>query len=243
LENVIINNSSVVPESEHQDSVGTFGRTVRDAVYALDAIYGVDSRDNYTLAQKGKTPKKGYAQFLTDKKALKGATFGLPWASFWAKADEEQLRDLLPLLDLIKKAGATIINGTEIKNYETVVAPYYWDWDWGTNRGYPNESEYTVVKVDFYNNIKSYLSELKNTKIRSLEDIVQYNYDNDGSEATQHSTLAKTVSLPPSKQKGNKTKHTSKPSISFKKPRAKMASTTPSTTKAKNSMVFSFRLM
>jgi amidase len=173
---------SVVPESEHQDSVGTFGRTVRDAVYALDAIYGVDDRDNYTLAQKAQTPRGGYAQYLTNKKALKGATFGLPWESFWAKADDEQIGVLTELLDLIKSAGATIINGTELPNYQTIVSPEYWDWDYGTNRGYPNESEYTVVKVDFYNNINTYLSELENTNIRSLEDIVQYNYDNDGSE-------------------------------------------------------------
>ena len=39
-----------------------------------------------------------------------------------------------------------------------------------------------MVKVDFYNNIKAYLSELKNTNIRSLEDIVAYNYANDGTE-------------------------------------------------------------
>lgn len=173
---------SVIPESEHQDSVGTFGRTVRDAVYALDAIYGVDTRDNYTLAQKGKTPSGGYAKSLTTKSALKGATFGLPWNSFWAKADPEQLRVLNSLLSLITAAGATIINGTEITNYETIVSPEWWDWDWGTARGYPNESEYTVVKVDFYNNIKTYLSELTNTNIRSLEDIVQFNYDNDGTE-------------------------------------------------------------
>ena len=38
------------------------------------------------------------------------------------------------------------------------------------------------MKVDFYNNIKSYLSELQNTDIRSLEDIVQYNIENFGSE-------------------------------------------------------------
>ncbi|GKT90136.1 amidase family protein [Colletotrichum tofieldiae] len=37
-----------------------------------------------------------------------------------------------------------------------------------------------VVKVDFYNNIKKYLSELQNTNIRSLEDIINFNYDNDG---------------------------------------------------------------
>ncbi|KAG8425995.1 hypothetical protein J3459_008530 [Metarhizium acridum] len=45
--------SGVIPETEHQDSVGTFGRTVRDAVYAFDAIYGVDCRDNYTHLRRG----------------------------------------------------------------------------------------------------------------------------------------------------------------------------------------------
>jgi len=38
------------------------------------------------------------------------------------------------------------------------------------------------VKVDFYNDIATYLAELNNTSIRSLEDIVQYNIDNVGSE-------------------------------------------------------------
>ncbi|KAF7562654.1 hypothetical protein G7046_g1468 [Stylonectria norvegica] len=174
--------AGVIPESEHQDSVGAFARTVRDATYVLDAIYGVDARDNYTLAQKGHTPKGGYAQFLTNKDALKGATFGIPWKSFWALADEDQQKQLVELVALIKSAGATIINGTEITNYETLVSPDGWNWDYGTTRGYANESEYTYIKADFYNNIKNYLSELSNTNVRSLEDIVQYNYDNDGSE-------------------------------------------------------------
>ncbi|KAK4640019.1 LOW QUALITY PROTEIN: hypothetical protein QC761_611400 [Podospora bellae-mahoneyi] len=172
--------AGVVPETEHQDTVGTFGRSVRDAVYTLDAIYGKDQRDNYTLAQQ--SPRGGYTQFLTNKRALRGAAFGLPWQCFWRHADPEQLRQLTALLDLIKEAGATIINGTEITDYGTIVSPDWWDWDWGTRRGYPNESEYTVVAVDFYNNINTYLSELDNTDIRSLEDIVQYNYDNDGTE-------------------------------------------------------------
>lgn len=54
--------------------------------------------------------------------------------------------------------------------------------DYGTTRGFPNESSYTYIKVDFYNNIASYLSELSNTDMQSLEDIVQYNIDNVGSE-------------------------------------------------------------
>ncbi len=148
----------------------------------MQATYGVDQRDNYTAAQIGKTPAGSYMQFLSTKDALKNATFGLPWNSFWAKGDPAQISQLVELLELIEAAGATIINETEISNYETVVSPTGWNWDWGTTRGFPNESEYTVVKVDFYNDIRAYLSELDNTDIRSLEDIVQYNIDNYGSE-------------------------------------------------------------
>ena len=54
--------------------------------------------------------------------------------------------------------------------------------DYGTTRGYPNESEYTYVKVDFYNNIATYLSEVSNTNMKSLHDLVRYNNENIGSE-------------------------------------------------------------
>ena len=175
--------AGVIPESEHQDTVGAFGRTVRDAAYVLDAIYGPDPRDNYTAAQVGNTPEGGYAQFLTGCFALKDAVFGVPWESFWVYTDAaEQQAVLLSIIDLMKSAGATIINGTELPDRDLIVSPDGWNWDYGTTRGYPNESEYTYVKVDFYNNIKSYLSELENTSIRSLEDLVEYNYANDGSE-------------------------------------------------------------
>jgi amidase len=174
--------AGVIPESTHQDTVGTFGRTLRDAAYAFDAIYGIDHRDNYTLAQRGKTPEGGYMQFLTDRSALQNATFGLPWNSFWVYADEDQQRQLLSIIKLIEDAGAIVLNNTELPNHETIVSPEGWNWDYGTARGFPNESEYTVVKVDFYNNIRTYFSELENTQIRSLEDIVAYNYANDGTE-------------------------------------------------------------
>ena len=120
--------TSVVPESIHQDTVGTFARTVRDAVYVLDAIYGVDPRDNYTFAQVGKTPVGGYTQFLSNSTALRGATFGLPWKSFWALASEEQQVSLMGLVELVKRAGATVVNGTELPNYETIVSPDGWNW-------------------------------------------------------------------------------------------------------------------
>ena len=58
--------AGVIPESTHQDTVGTFGRTVQDAVYALDAIYGIDARDDYTSAQAGKTPTGGCVLYLSN---------------------------------------------------------------------------------------------------------------------------------------------------------------------------------
>jgi amidase len=172
--------AGVIPESHNQDTVGCLARTVRDATYCLDGIYGKDPHDNYTLVQQA--PENGYAQFLTTKKTLKGAVFGLPWLSFWQLAPPNQQQTLFELLDLLKSAGATIINGTELPNYQLLVNPTGWDWDYGTHRGYPNESEYTVVKVDFYNDIKAYLAEVNNTAIKSLEDIVKYNVDNVGEE-------------------------------------------------------------
>ncbi|KAL9083785.1 MAG: hypothetical protein Q9159_005573 [Coniocarpon cinnabarinum] len=172
--------SGVIPESTNQDTVGTFGKTVRDATYAFDAIYGPDPRDNASLAQPPES--QGYTCQLTNSSVLNGATFGIPWDSFWVYADEEQQATLLSMLDLVSSAGATIVNNTEITDHETLVSPDGWNWDYGTTRGYPNESEYTYVKVDFYNNIAFYLSELENTEMTSVQDLVLYNYDNDGSE-------------------------------------------------------------
>ncbi|KAL3424051.1 amidase [Phlyctema vagabunda] len=170
----------VIPESHNQDTVGCLTRTVRDGAYCLDGIYGVDPRDNYTLIQQA--PAGGYAQFLTTKDSLKGAVFGLPWLSFWQLASEEQQIKLLSLISLIEAAGATVLNGTELPLWETIISPDGWDWDYGTTRGFSNESEYTYVKVDFYNDVNKYLSELNNTAIRTIEDIIQYNIDNVGSE-------------------------------------------------------------
>ncbi len=178
--NPLSNNLSVIPESHNQDTVGCLARTVRDATYCLDAIYGPDPRDNYTLVQQA--PTTGFSQFLTSKESLKGAKFGLPWLSFWQYTPPSQLSQLLHLLTIIEAAGATIVNGTELPHWQTIISPNGWDWDYGTTRGYPNESEYTVVKTDFYNDITKYLAQLNNTNVRSLEEIVRYNIDNVGSE-------------------------------------------------------------
>ena len=91
-----------------------------DAVYALDAIYGIDSRDNYTLAQAGHTPDVDFAQALSSALALKEARFGIPWESFWKYADQEQLEVLYTMVMMLETAGATVVNGTELLHPEVV---------------------------------------------------------------------------------------------------------------------------
>ncbi|RDA86920.1 hypothetical protein CP532_1860 [Ophiocordyceps camponoti-leonardi (nom. inval.)] len=179
--------AGVIPESLNQDSVGTFGRNVKDAILALDAIYGYDREDPATKAICNQTtipPQgrgKGFQQFLTNRYALSNRTlagrarFGIPWDSFWVHADPETQRVLLKVVSTLSKAGARIINNTEITNYQEIVSPHGWDWDYGSSRRWANRSEYTYVKVDFYRNIETYLSKLGNTSIRTLQDIVEYN--------------------------------------------------------------------
>lgn len=170
--------AGIIPESEHQDTAGPLARTVRDAVYAFQYMWGEDDRDIYTMNQTGNIPEnRDYVSFLSNKDALKGARFGLPWQKLWTHAQPNQVARLMEVIDLITNAGATVYNNTNFGNLD-VISDDGWNWDLGST----NESEFTIVKVDFYNNIKSYLSELENTKISSLEDIVAYNYNFSGTE-------------------------------------------------------------
>ena len=120
--------NSVVPESENLDTVGCFARTVKDVALVLDVIYGIDLRDNHTFAQQGRIPDMKYSSVRESQSALRGATFGLPWESFWVHANPKIKRQLLELLDLIQLAGATIINGTEIPLHKTIISQIGWDW-------------------------------------------------------------------------------------------------------------------
>ncbi|KAF7330196.1 Amidase family protein [Mycena venus] len=163
--------SGIIPESGHQDTVGTFGRTVRDAAYALDAIWGFDWRDDATLEQLGKTPDN-YVQFVSSKSALKGMKVGIPWERLWqGTTTSHQIPALLEAIEILKQHGVEVYNNTNYKYVKEIVSPSGWNWAYGP----ANQSEITVVNVDFYNNIRAYLSELKNTTIRSLEDLVAFN--------------------------------------------------------------------
>ena len=57
------------------------------------------------------------------------------------------------------------------------------------NRGDPAHSEFTVVKVDAYNGINNYVAQLSDTSIKSVEDIVEFNDRNTGTEGANPGDL------------------------------------------------------
>ena len=64
-------------ESTHPDTVDAFGGTVEDVVYALDAMYDIDTREIYIAAQRGKTPRIHGTESLNYKTLV--STNGWNW--------------------------------------------------------------------------------------------------------------------------------------------------------------------
>ncbi|KAJ8123738.1 hypothetical protein ONZ43_g379 [Nemania bipapillata] len=163
----IISCEGVVPESHNFDTVGAFGRTVEDATVVLDAI--------------SESPRNLSAH-ISGKDALKGARFGIPWKRVWERASFDQstkvqYQTLQTLIMRLQDSGAEVIR-VEIPSAEAIVPiDNGWDWDYPSKIGHPEQSEFTVVKVDFYNDVKNYLASLivNPNNIQSLEDIIQYN--------------------------------------------------------------------
>ena len=113
--------------------------------------------------------------------------------------------------------------------------------------GEPTRSEFTVVKVDAYNGINAYLSELSGTRIKTVEDIIAYNIENRGTEGAgpgdhpafpsgqvsiHHSGLpasnvARTTSTSSSKLVGRRTKRTTMPFATSRTNLATKESTPP----------------
>ncbi|KAI0459566.1 amidase [Xylaria acuta] len=157
----------VIPESHNLDTVGAFGRTVADAAMVLDAICH---------------PPRDFITQVVGIEALKGARFGMPWKRIWEKAALDQsastqYQSLQALINRLRASGAEVIQ-VEVPSAEGMIPlDGGWDWDYPSKIGHPEQSEYTVVKVDFYNDLKKYLAGLtmNPNNIRSLEDIVEYN--------------------------------------------------------------------
>ncbi|KAI8612185.1 amidase signature domain-containing protein [Chytriomyces sp. MP71] len=146
----LVSRSGVIPISHTQDSLGPITRTVADAAAVLDAIIGPDERDALSVTINANRPSlQPYTSLLdANPRALQGLRIG-----FAVKLGNEASQNAVKVLEQL---GATVV---EIEFPDV--------------GGYPNDgNELTILRFDFKQDINTYLSELTNTKIKTLDDII-----------------------------------------------------------------------
>lgn len=117
----------VIPISETQDSVGPFGRSVADCARAMDVIAGADLEDKFSTVPERREVESYYG-CLADRKALKGAKFGLPMRRFWQCAPQPQRKVVEQVLELVMDAGAQIVEVEMPCAEERLAEDGEWDW-------------------------------------------------------------------------------------------------------------------
>jgi amidase len=147
--------SGVVPIAHSQDVTGPMCRTVADAATVLGAMTGVDPRDPATAESQGHS-FKDYRQFL-DPNGLRGARIGVYREGVFGITPEGDAVAEAAISEL-SRLGATIVDPADIPNVNDVFDP-----------------EFTVLLFEFKADIAAYLSELSNTSMRTLADLIAFN--------------------------------------------------------------------
>lgn len=153
----------VIPISERQDTVGPIARTVKDAAYVLQAIAGKDSNDNYTSA----IPFNVLPDYVAacNFSSLRGKRIGIPRNLITSEeGDEPILSAFETALGVIKHAGATIVDNTNITDY-------------ALDQYLNGNSSLLVVTADFVSDLpKNYLSKLtlNPQKVYNLADVSNF---------------------------------------------------------------------
>lgn len=149
----------IIPFSEHEDTVGPLTRTVKDAAYILQAIAGVDPRDNYTFA----IPSRVVPDYISACKfsGVSGMRLGVPRNVISMLSDdtsEPMLEAFDRSLDVLRGAGAIIIEDTNF----TAAAEYL-----------NSTATSTVVLADWKTNLPAYLASLTSNpqNIKTLDDV------------------------------------------------------------------------
>ncbi|MFL6272793.1 MAG: amidase, partial [Actinomycetes bacterium] len=146
--------SGVVPLAHSQDVTGPMARTVTDAAIVLGAMTGVDPRDPATADSKGHS-YRDYRRFL-DPNGLRGARVGVWREGVFGASPEADVIGEAAIADL-RRLGATVVDPTDIPGVDDIGGP-----------------EFTVLLCEFKDDIAAYLSELRNTDMRTLADLIAF---------------------------------------------------------------------
>jgi len=168
----------VVPISQHQDTVGPIARTVKDAAYVLSAIAGMSPYDNYTDAIPFDTIPDYVA--ACDFSALKGKRLGVP-RNLIDLSMAAAAAPIVPVfdaaLDILRAAGATIVENTNFTGYDALHGGDY---------------SSVVLEADFCTDLpKEYLSQLtyNPANVHSLADVRNFTHADPLEDWPQRDTL------------------------------------------------------
>jgi amidase len=150
--------SGVVPLAHSQDVTGPMARTVTDAAIVLGAMTGVDPRDPATADSKGHS-HRDYRRFL-DPDGLRGARIGVWREGVFGASPEADVIGEAAIADL-RRLGATVVDPADTPGVNDIGGP-----------------EFTVLLCEFKDDIAAYLSELRNTDMRTLADLIAFNEAN-----------------------------------------------------------------
>ena len=158
----LLSRSGIIPISHTQDTPGPMARTVADAAALLSALTGIDPRDATTNGSQGKTVPD-YTTFLkTD--ALRGARIGVARKYFGRSERVDKLVN--EAIDVIKKAGATVIDPADIPTSSEL-----------------GPAEMVVLLFELKAGLNHYLAErAPRDGPRSLADVIKFNEANRAAE-------------------------------------------------------------
>lgn len=149
--------AGVIPISRSQDSVGPFGRSVRDVAALLSVIAGTDPRDPAT--RDADEHAADYTAFL-DANALRGARIGVlrqTFSGYSPKGDAVANE----AFDLLRSLGAEIIDPADLPSSEELRH---------------SRAEFEVMLYEFKAGINEYLATVgPDLPVHSLEDLIRFN--------------------------------------------------------------------
>jgi amidase len=152
--------SGIIPVAHSQDSAGPMARNVTDAAILLAALAGVDARDP-TTRLGAQHSLSGYTSLL-DKNGLLGARIGV--ARGMAGSDGRIIRIFESCIDVMKQAGAVLIDPADVPNYNKF-----------------SQTELEVLYYEFKADLNKYLASNNSvTGVKTMEDVIKFNEENKG---------------------------------------------------------------
>ncbi len=150
----LVSRSGIIPIAHTQDTAGPMARTVKDAVYLLEAIAGQDPQDPATMVS---LPEFSHDS-LFDEHALKGAKIAVVREEYIGEWTQEQEQIFQKAVEKLEELGAEIVEA------EVPAAKATWG--------------YKVLSYEFKADLNTYLAGLSpNVPVRTLADVIAFNYE------------------------------------------------------------------